>query len=386
MRASLDAAAAFAALREKRVGAARQSMSAFAELVIHDEMTGKPLRQADLHRCWHRLADTKDRLVLWAAIEHGKSMQLSVARTLWELGRDPTLRFAIVSATATQANKLVRTIREHIERSEDLHAVFPNLKPGGQWTDDRITVARPTVSKDPSVAGYGHRGAVLGSRLDRIILDDILDWESTRTPDQRKATVEWVNSTLLGRLTERGKVLTIGTAFHPDDLLHYLAKQQGWASARFPAEDETGAPAWPERWSSERLLRKRMELGPLEAARQLDVQARSDEDSRIKAAWLEEAFARGASATALSRSPSGELGLLNIREPYRVYIGVDLAVSARASADLSAIVVVLLHPDKTRELLAVESGRWTAPEIVHRALAEPPEARHPGHPARHRPW
>jgi len=98
-------------------------------------------------------------------------------------------------------------------------------------------------------------------------------------------------------------------------------------------------------------------------------EARSHEDACIKSAWIEDALARGEKAVQLSRTPAGELGLLNLQAPYRVYIGVDLAVSAKTSADLSAIAVVLLHPDRTRELLSMESGRWAAPEIISRTAS-----------------
>src|SRR5205814_7922508 len=41
-------------------------------------------------------------------------------------------------------------------------------------------------------------------------------------------------------------------------------------------------------------------------------------------------------------------------------------LSLKASADETAISVVLCHPDERRELLALEAGRWEAPEIISR--------------------
>jgi hypothetical protein len=45
---------------------------------------------------------------------------------------------------------------------------------------------------------------------------------------------------------------------------------------------------------------------------------------------------------------------------------VDLAVSLKDSADLTVLFTIAVHPDQTREVLNIESGRFTGPEIVQR--------------------
>lgn len=353
--------AAFTSARQARVAAAREDVNAFIELVMKDESTGRPVQQAALHEEWHRLADTHPRLVIQAHIESAKTSSLTIARTLWLLGRNPGLRVAIVSNTHGQAAKILRVIAQYIEKSAELHEVFPDLKPATPWTDSALTVQRPHVSKDPSVQGFGLHGAVIGSRLDLLVIDDVVDFENARTAEQREKVVGWVLSTLMGRLTAGGRVLVVGTAFHPEDLLHRLAAQ-GWPSYRFAVEDEDGNPRWPERWSRQRIAEKRLELGPAESARQLDVLARSDADSRFKQAWLDTALLRGAGKTILPH-------LLNAPLGGRVVHGVDLAVSKRATADLSVVVTVLVHANKSRQLLSIQSGRWSGPEVVQRILA-----------------
>lgn len=253
-------AAVLGALRARRVRLARQDPASFAEFVLKDESTGKPIALAPFHEEQLRLTMTHPRLVLWAAIEHGKSSLHTVARVLWELGHDPNKRIGIVSNTQHQAAKFLASITRYIEKSTELREVFPHLLPGKPWGAASITVARPTISKDPSCQAIGVHGNVLGARLDLVIMDDVLDFENTRTEEQRKQLIEWTYSTLLGRVTHHGRVLVLGVAQHPGDLMHYLAAN-GWHSQRFAVEDEQGRPRWPERWPASRIASKRTELG-----------------------------------------------------------------------------------------------------------------------------
>ncbi|MCP4443999.1 MAG: hypothetical protein GY811_01475 [Myxococcales bacterium] len=296
-----------------------------------------------------------------SSIASGKSFGLTVARTLYELGKNPSLRCAIVSNTAHQARKFLGVIANYIKFSHELKEVFPHLLPDQPWGADAITIQRPTVSKDHSIQAIGAHGNILGARLDLIVLDDILDYENCRTEMQRQTTFEWFKSTMLGRLTANGRVLVLGTAHHPDDLMHRLAAEQGWHHERFAIEDENGQPSWPQRWTKERIAEKRVELGPLEAARQLDCLARSDLDARFKSEWIDLALHRG-------QGKSLRPYLLNLNAPYRTITGVDLAVSKKSGADLTAFVTILVHPNGSRELLWVEAGRWSGPEIVDRII------------------
>lgn len=354
---SIDANAA----RAELVKLARQDLATFCEFVIRDESTGQPIALAPMHEEQLRLTSAHARLVLWAAIEHGKSSLHTVARVLWELGRDPGKRIAIVSNTQHQAAKFVGAITRYIERSAELREVFPHLVPGKPWGADTITVARPNFSKDPSVQAIGVSGNVLGARLDLIIADDVLDFENTRTDDQRKRLIDWTYSTLLGRLTHHGRVVLLGVAHHPGDLMHHLASNS-WPARRFAVEDESGQPRWPSRWPASRIAAKRTELGPLEAARQLDCMARSDESSTFQVESVVAACERGRHRPLLSH-------VLNVPPPSFVTIGVDLAVSNRSSADLTAIASVLVHGNGHRELINIDSGRWDAPTIIRRIMA-----------------
>ncbi len=338
---------------------ARRDPNTFIEYVMRDDKTGQPLQQAPVHEAWQQLMTEHERLVVLASVEGGKSSQVSISRVLWELGKDPTLRCAIVSNTYEQATKLLRPIAKYIEQSAELKRVFPKLIPGEPWRDNAITVQRPTTSKDPSIQVLGVHGNILGARIDLLVLDDVLDYENTRTDAMRKELWDWYHATLTGRLTDKARVWIVGTPFHPQDVLHRFAAQPGWKALRYPVIDPaTGLPRWPERWSMERINKRRDEMGPLEFSRQMLCQARDDASARFKVEWIDRCLARGRGKQQQS------YGLSALPRGVKTYTGVDLAVQKHAHADLTVLftIAVLLNGD--REVINIESGRWSGPEII----------------------
>lgn len=343
----------------------REDVNAFAEYVMRDEATGEPLRQAPVHEEWHRLADEHDRCVLFSAVGCGKSTQASIIRTLWELGRDPNLRFLILSNTVAQAIKIARPIQQMIESSRELHEVFPGLRRSPResdpWNQTNMTVERSVIAKDPSIQVIGVHGPVIGSRLDRVVIDDILDVENTRTQAGREGLAAWVFASISSRLEPTARVLCVGTAFHPQDLMHLLPKMPGWKAARFPVVNERGDLLWPDGWPQARINKRKSEVPPVEFARTMLCVARDDATSRFKAEWIQ---------TAMERGKGRELayGLQRVPPGCAVYTGVDLAVSLKDSADFTAFFTILVHPNQDREVLDVTAGRWTGPDILKRLV------------------
>jgi hypothetical protein len=362
MASSTSAALDYFTIQKELTQLAREDFNAFVERVMRDERTGEYLEQAPVHQAWAELADEHDKLVLWSHVEAGKTTQMSIARPLWLLGRDPTARIAVVSNTHGQAKKIVGPIKQMIERSQDLHEVFPHLQPSEPWTDTTLTVKRPFVAKDPSIQALGLHGNITGARLDYLICDDILDWENTRTKDGRDSTWDWIQSTLIGRLTSRARVWIIGTAYHPDDALHRFAKMPGFRAFLYPMVDEKGEPRWPARWPRERVEKARKEWDPIVFARQALCKARSDEGSRFKSEWIEQCRRLGEGrkiGTGIQKIPAG----------CKTFTGVDLAVQVKDSADRTCMFTILVDGFGNRRVLECVSGKWPGEEICQRVAS-----------------
>lgn len=350
--------------RVLRATLARTDVNVFMEYVMRDErsVAGRQhIRQSTIHRRFQAFANDYDRLLLWSHMEAGKTQQISIGRTLWELGKNPNLRFGIFSSTENQSRKIARTIAEYIDTSDELHEVFPHLRRGALWNDSALVVQRTSIAKDPSVQCSPLTGKVLGSRLDRAILDDVLTFESAFSAAKRTHLWDWYQKNIPGRITEGGKVLVVGNAFAPDDFMHTLAKNTSWHSEKFPLVGPDGKSTWPEVWSEARIAARRAELTPEEFNRQMLCVARDDASSRFQRLWVDACMERGE-----GRKPA--VALQNIPPGYSVHTGVDLGSRQHKKSDQTVLLTFVQHPDGSMEIIEVQSGRWAGPEIVQRVI------------------
>ncbi len=359
---------ALARARAAAIAAARTDVNVFAGLVLTDEKTGKRVKQANVHRRMQAAMDAHDRVVMWGHVESGKSLQIG-ARIVHRLGMNPSLRIALVGRTYTQVERTMRLARGLIEHSSVVREVFPHLRPGSPWRENAISIARAFNARDPSIAAFGTGGHVLGTRIDEAYLDDVVDLSTSDTAYNRDKLQGWVLNTLFGRLTSAARVVLIGNAYHPSDLMHTLAGYEGWHGVRFPVLDAAGHPTWPEQWPMERIERKRLEVGPLEFARSMMCMPRSEEDARFRRADIDACLAAGSGLGAnlpVSMAEWRPDWSPERKRACRFYTGVDLAIQLHDKADVSAIFTIAVHPDGKREIVGLEAGRWPAREIIAR--------------------
>lgn len=368
---------------------AREDSALFAEMILKDEATQKPIKMTAMHYEWHRVAATGKNMVLWSHPESGKSQQLVIARSLWILGRNPLARIAILAASEDQVKKLISAIREHIENNPVLHQIFPNLKRGKHWTDTAITVAgaKTDIKKDRSVAAATPTKKIQGARFDYLFIDDVLVHDNTRIPTQRKELATKIRSSAFSRLTKHAQIVFLANAFHPEDFAHELARQPGWWSKKYPVLTPTGESSWPEVWPLWRIKKVRDEYyGATEFARVMMCEPRADGDARFKQAWIDACKRRGRGMPVfyslkefvrfIGKKHWRKAGIRwNFKDPFvmpkgcHVFTTVDLAVSRRDSADSTVIFTGFVWPDGTRQVLNIQRGRWSAPEIKRRVIA-----------------
>jgi hypothetical protein len=165
------------------------------------------------------------KIALAAPRGHIKTTALSVNYPSWRIEQNHNIRILLVSNAESQSQSFLRQIVGRIERDEEYRLFARNLKPEKQekWTDREIIITRDDLSlKDPTISTVGIGGTVLARRADEIICDDILNYENTRTPEQRRKVREFFYEVLLPVLVPGGRLVVAGTVWHPDDLLHEL--------------------------------------------------------------------------------------------------------------------------------------------------------------------
>lgn len=355
-------------VQRARVVLARRDPALFNEYVLRDEETGKPITNAPVHVSMHATLTHAPRAVLFSHIEAGKTQSITVGRTLFELGHNPSLRVAIVSNTAGQARKIVAQIGRYIQSSNELHEIFPALQPAAPWGAEQLTVFRSTNPKEPTLTATGVHGNILGSRFDLVILDDILDYEITRTEANRAELLRWYRATLGGRITPNGRVWAVGTPWDPDDLYHVFAKTPGFVTRRFPVQDpSTGALTWPGRWPLKRIEQRRHELGQVESQRQLDCVAPDGATSRFQVSWIQRCLDRGREYSLIPTLRDNK-GKIDLPEGCFAVTGVDLGFTKEKKGAKTVFFTVLFYPNGDRQLIWIEAGDFSGPQIVIKAI------------------
>lgn len=252
-----------------RAEKAREHPADFFEFVAREETTRRPLKCAPHQRIGlDFVLDHSNSVLIWPA---GASKTFSIQMLiLWLLGKDPTKRWVIFSKTQGQAKKILGAVKDYIETSHELRLVFPNLVPSDSdsWRQDRIVIKRPRGIRDASLQAAGLDHSVQGARLDGIIFDDTVDDENTATIDQRQKVINKVEAAL-SRVEAGGMACAMNTAWHPEDVIHYLAdpRKKGWATLKMhitgdihihddPRRIAAGKPYWDHP-----LLRPKYESG-----------------------------------------------------------------------------------------------------------------------------
>lgn len=294
------------------------------------------------------------------------TQQISIGRSLWEIGKNPNIRICVIQATEGLAEDIVSTIKRYIEHSPEYKRIFPHVRRGVEWTTTSLSVERSPTIKDPTVLAAGVHGNILGRRFDLIIGDDFLTSENTATEYMRDDVFNWMLTTPMSRITRNGRIWLIGNAWSREDALHRFSRMQGWDHYIFPVRDPvTKKSYWPERWPEDRIADFEMRRTPWEVARALDCKARSDEAGRFREVWFNAALERGhglfgddTMCWALDKLPPG----------CQTFTGVDLGISEAAGADVTAITTLMVKPDNRIVLLNVEAGNWDANEIIERII------------------
>ena len=163
----------------------------------------------------------------------------------------------LIGASYDRACERIETIKNEIDTNEDLERLFGDLKSAHSWATDKIVLSNGVVIQARG-AGQSLRGTKhFTQRPDFVIIDDLEDEESVRTPEARNQMLRWLYKTLLPALTRDARVRFIGNRLDPDAVIVKIANAPEWKHYRFPimykdmksGEDvATWADAFPLSW------------------------------------------------------------------------------------------------------------------------------------------
>lgn len=336
MALSPERQAAVRAAKSRHAELARHHPPVFNEFVLRDEGTGEAITNAPMHYEWFDWIEEHDRLVILTSPETGKSQQITVGYGLWRIGRNPfSERIFIGSKIQPNARKFLSAMKGYIETSLEFREVFPHIKPGRPWSDDRFNVSRfGSSAKDLTVESGGACASVLGSRYTFACLDDLIDQDNTRTEYRADQVTDWITQTLEGRMADGAKIVFLCNAWEHYDSAHKLADEHGWTLRKSPVRDPvTKRTMWPARWPQERVD----SYPPASAPRHLDCVSRTPGERRFNEAWIQGCKELGRGLTTIER-------LDKLPDGCWVAHAVDLATRKNKRSDLTVIFSALIGP------------------------------------------
>lgn len=256
------AAKALQALRIKR---AREDRSAFLEYAFRDELTRKPFQQQWFHDEWNRAFGERNRVLILAPREHGKTGQI-IGNVIWEIGHNPDIRIKLVAAADGRAKERLYAVRQHIENNPRVHEVFPNLvaQDKGEWSSHKIIVRRNARYPDATLEVMGVGASATGGRGDLLIGDDVTDRRNTLSnPQLMKMVNQAWKSDYTNLLPRDGRIWYICTPWHKDDNSYQLMSNPVYHVMRYDIGPNYDA-IWPDHWASEDLYQRYLEIGSAE--------------------------------------------------------------------------------------------------------------------------
>jgi predicted phage terminase large subunit-like protein len=239
-----------------------------------------------------------------------KSLLVSVFWQAWMWARNPKLRVATASYAASITIDQNRKVRELVN-SAWYQELFPLA-----FTEDQDTKIRFNTTEGGWRIATSVGGALTGEHPDIIIIDDAITAEQAKSDQERKAANGWFDSTVSTRGVARNvAVVVIGQRLHEEDLPGYLLKRGGWLHVCFPMRfekctcvgdekcalhktnaawhpdprdprTETGQLLWPELFNEEKVKQLERDLGPYDAAGQLQQRPSPGGGGLFKAEWF----------------------------------------------------------------------------------------------------
>jgi len=305
-----------------------------------------PWEQMSFHKKWVRHMHKHRRALVLAPRDHGKSQQLTIAYSTQKILADRDLRVLIVSDTDAMATRFMRDIKS-ILLSDRVKEVWGDVK-GEKWDSTEIILkGRSYWQKEATVTALSVGGAITSGHYDIIILDDVVDFENSRSQLQRDKIWEWFKFTLLPVVSPEASLWIIGTRYHFDDFYGRLQDPKQYPAAMAimisKAIGDDGKALWPERYSLKVLESRRLEMGSLIFNSQYQNDIEAMKGTFFKAPWVKR--------------------YLILPSDLRLFQFMDLAISEKQSADYTAHVTVGVSVKKMElYVLSAIRGRWSFSE------------------------
>lgn len=292
---------------------------------------------ADLHRDLFAISEDESLplAVIVAFRGSGKSTIMTLSYPIWAvLGRLQKKFVLIASQTQYQARVHLTNIKRELESNELLaNDLGPFVEQREEWGSTSLYIpkynARITaISTEQSVRGIRHGQY----RPDLIICDDVEDMASVKTREGRNKTFDWFTGEIIPAGDTYTKRIVVGNLLHEDSLLMRLKEriendEIDGSFREWPIVKDNKS-LWPGKYPDKQSLNvlRRTIGNKIAWEREYMLRIIPDEDQIIDARWIQY---------------YDELPEKTEENQYiNSFLSVDLAISEKASADCTAVVIV----------------------------------------------
>lgn len=289
-----------------------------------------------------------EHLVIVAFRGSGKSTIVSTAYPIWAMIGHMQKKFiVIVSQTQNQAQQHLRNLRAEIESNELFRNDFGNLEEeSNEWGISSLNMPKLGAKIVAVSREQGIRGIRSGPhRPDLVISDDIEDTQSVKTREGRNKTYNWFTSEIMPIGSQKTKFVTIGNLLHEDSLLMRL--KDGFAAGTHDGEYHEYPIA---------IKNKTMWPGAYPGMDAIDKQKRRignriawEREYMLKIIPEEDQVVTKSMIKTYETMPDK---LHN--ESERIFIGIDLAISAKDTADYTAMIRLVVRGTGKKRRLYVQ--------------------------------
>lgn len=322
---------------------------------------------ADVHRNLFLITEDEELplAVVVAFRGSAKSTIMTMSYPIWSIVGKQQKKFVLIaSQTQYQARVHLMNIKRELESNELLaNDMGPFVEQREEWGSNSLYIpkynARITaISTEQSVRGIRH-GAY---RLDLIIADDVEDMASVKTREGRNKTFDWHTSEIIPAGDTNTKRIAIGNLLHEDSLLMRLKEriendEIDGIYYEFPilVKDKS---TWPGKYPDNSSLRTLMRAVGNKIAWEREYMLRiiPDEDQVIDGEWI--------------RFYDDLPDRTKDNEYINSFVSLDLAISQKATADCTAIVIVHVYGYKPEDRRYYIDQRFVNKRITHLATLE----------------
>lgn len=304
--------------------------------------------------------------------DHLKTSCGTIAGNLQKALRNTNERILIANESATNAERFLSAIQQHLEQNRVLRALYSGAIPKDtrrvKWNQQELTLNRQWIGPEPTFDTVGMTGSMTSRHFTHICIDDPISKDAVQSD---KVMADIINrckdiTTLLVN-PETDTFWVIGTRWALWDVYSWFMRTFDHRIAKFiRGAIEDGEPIWPERFSLETLALKRKTMEEymfsclmMNNPRNTEIQDLNINDLKF---WR---WAHGETVVELL-DRDGNVEEQWPLERLDITVSVDLAPAEKTESDRNAVVTVGITPTARAVVLEAWGKRCTPLELIQK--------------------